>query len=87
MKYDLEFEVDPLFKNMTARFNETGARGLLLNNLPVDEHLDILLESKKEEDKQNNKNEKEIKDPVTFEYSKLNKQTIKMIESKYIYKH
>jgi predicted RNA-binding protein len=46
VKFDMEFDVDPLFRNMTARFNETGARGLLLNNLPIDEHLDILLESK-----------------------------------------
>jgi condensin complex subunit 2 len=38
--------VDPLFKNMTAKFNETGARGLILNNLPIDFNLDILLESK-----------------------------------------
>ena len=42
----MEFDVDPLFKNMTARFNETGARGLLLNNLPLDSNLDLLLESK-----------------------------------------
>ncbi len=42
----MEFDVDPLFKNMTARFNETGARGLLLNNLPIDSNLDLLLESK-----------------------------------------
>jgi len=42
----MEFDVDPLFKNMTARFNETGARGLLLNNLPIDSNLDMLLESK-----------------------------------------
>ncbi len=48
MKFDMEFDVDPLFTNMTAKFNETGARGLLLNNLPIDEHLDILLESKEE---------------------------------------
>lgn len=45
-KYDLEFEVDPLFKAMTAKFSESGAKGLLLNNLPMDENLDILLESK-----------------------------------------
>lgn len=45
-KYDLEFEIDPLFKSMTAKFNEGGARGLLLNKFPLDENLDILLESK-----------------------------------------
>ena len=46
VKYDLEFEVDPLFKSMTAKFNDSGARGLLLNNLPLDSNLDVLLESK-----------------------------------------
>jgi condensin complex subunit 2 len=45
-KYDLEFDVDPLFKSMTARFSEAGARGLLLNNLPLDQSLDVLLECK-----------------------------------------
>ncbi len=51
IKYDLEFDVDPLFKNMTARFNETGARGLILNNIPIDLNLDLLLESKEKEEK------------------------------------
>lgn len=48
-KYDLEFDVDPLFKSMTARFSEAGARGLLLNNLPLDKSLDVLLECKQTE--------------------------------------
>lgn len=34
---------------MTARFNEGGAKGLLLNNLLLDSNLDILLESKEKE--------------------------------------
>lgn len=46
IKYDLEFEVDPLFKLMTVKFGDQGARGLILKNLPLDEKLDILLESK-----------------------------------------
>lgn len=45
IKYDLEFDVDPLFKNMTARFNQSGARGLLLKSLPIDINMNILLES------------------------------------------
>jgi hypothetical protein len=36
---------------MTARFNETGARGLLLNNLPIDTDLDLLLEFKENKEK------------------------------------
>lgn len=55
VKYDLEFEVDPLFKSMTAKFNEGNAKGLLLNNLPLDTNLDVLLESKNPNDDSNNK--------------------------------
>ncbi|KAK9481116.1 condensin complex subunit 2/barren [Lipomyces japonicus] len=35
-KLDLEFTVDPLFKKASADFDEGGAKGLLLNNLSVD---------------------------------------------------
>jgi hypothetical protein len=45
VKYDLEFDVDPLFKTMTAKFSETGARGLILESLPLDSNLDVLLEA------------------------------------------
>lgn len=34
-KYDLEFELDPLFQRTSAKFDEGGAKGLLLNNLNV----------------------------------------------------
>ena len=34
-KYDLEFDVDPLFQKTSAKFDEGGAKGLLLNNLYV----------------------------------------------------
>ncbi len=44
VKYDLEFDVDPLFKTMTAKFSETGAKGLILESLPLDSNLDVLLE-------------------------------------------
>lgn len=33
--YDLEFSIDPLFKNMTSKFNETGASNMLFKILPV----------------------------------------------------
>jgi hypothetical protein len=45
----LEFEVDPLFKLMTSKFNDLGAKGFLLNTLPLDNNIDILLESKHEQ--------------------------------------
>ena len=32
-KFDLEFEVDPMFQMMSAAFDEGGASGLLLNRL------------------------------------------------------
>jgi condensin complex subunit 2 len=35
VKYDLEFDVDPLFQKTSAKFDESGAKGLLLNNLSV----------------------------------------------------
>lgn len=68
MKYDLEFEVDPLFKSMTAKFNDNGARGLLLNNLPLDSNMDILFESKAtmaENSLFNRKNQKEYSTDLT----------------------
>lgn len=34
-KYDLEFEMDPLFKITSAKFDAGGIQGLLLNHLEV----------------------------------------------------
>ena len=34
-RYDLEYEIDPLFQQTSAKFDEAGAKGLLLNNLSV----------------------------------------------------
>lgn len=34
-KYDLEFDLDPLFQKTSAKFDEGGAKGLLLNNINV----------------------------------------------------
>ena len=34
-KYDLEFDLDPLFQKTSAKFDEGGAKGLLLNNVAV----------------------------------------------------
>ena len=48
-KYDIDLEVDPLFSVMTSKFNESSARGLLLNTIPLDKNLNYILESKKEE--------------------------------------
>ena len=60
-KYDIDSEVDPLFSVMTSKFNESTARGLLLNTIPLDENINYILESKKDEDKpqfDSNRNDK-----------------------------
>lgn len=44
-KFDLEFDVDPLFHKMSKTFDEGGARGMLLNNLSVHDGCDIAFDS------------------------------------------
>ncbi|XP_071947750.1 condensin complex subunit 2-like isoform X2 [Antedon mediterranea] len=45
-KFDLEFEVDPLFQKTAAAFDEGGTFSLLLNHLPVrDDTCEMLLDS------------------------------------------
>ncbi|CAG5135638.1 unnamed protein product [Candidula unifasciata] len=45
-KFDLEFEVDPMFQMMSAAFDEGGARGLLLNRLRCfDDRQQLVLDS------------------------------------------
>ena len=34
-KYDVEFDLDPLFHKTSAKFDEGGSKGLLLNNIAV----------------------------------------------------
>ena len=46
-KYDIDTEVDPLFSVMTSKFNESTAKGLLLNTIPLDDKINYILESKK----------------------------------------
>lgn len=44
--YDLEFEVDPLFKKMSAAFDEGGAAGLLINQLRLDsDHCQLMMDA------------------------------------------
>ncbi len=73
-KYDLEFDVDPLFKSMTAKFSDAGARGLLLNNLPLDKSLDVLLECKPQD--------QEEKQKLNSEMSELSTEIMSVLESK-----
>ncbi|EDQ86567.1 uncharacterized protein MONBRDRAFT_28164 [Monosiga brevicollis MX1] len=44
-KFDLAFDVDPLFKHMSAAFDEGGARGLLLNHLNTRDDGALLFDS------------------------------------------
>ncbi len=37
--YELEFEVDPLFGKNSIKFDEMGVRGLLINNIQIDQNL------------------------------------------------
>ena len=49
-KFDLEFSVDPLFKKASADFDEGGARGLLLNNLAIDNDGRLSFDSSEDSD-------------------------------------
>eukprot|EP00051_Salpingoeca_urceolata_P005019 m.69652 g.69652 ORF g.69652 m.69652 type:complete len:697 (-) comp14006_c0_seq1:222-2312(-) len=44
-KFDLEFDVDPLFRQTSAAFDEGGARGLLLNHLSVQHEGGLVFDS------------------------------------------
>ena len=45
-KLELDFSIDPLFKKITADFDEGGAKGLLLNRLNLDESGRIIFDAK-----------------------------------------
>eukprot|EP00965_Chrysotila_dentata_P255220 6212145-Pleurochrysis_carterae.AAC.4 len=44
-KLELAFEIDPLFHRTSAKFDEGGAKGLLLHNLPVRNGCELVLDS------------------------------------------
>lgn len=50
-----------MFMNMTAKFNDSGAKALLLQNLPLDSVLDIHLEIKSNEKNINRNKQKDDK--------------------------
>lgn len=88
VKYDLEFDVDPLFKTMTAKFSETGARGLILESLPLDSNLDVLLEADQKLFSLENEKEKQKKKLNDSAIKKNNKESeteiFEILESKII---
>ncbi|KAL4482458.1 hypothetical protein ABPG72_001434 [Tetrahymena utriculariae] len=48
-KYDLEFDIDPLFQKTSAKFDDSGAKGLLMNAIGIDSDVSILLDSSKQQ--------------------------------------
>lgn len=44
-RFDIEAEIDPLFRQRTARFDESGAKNLLINIANIDKGLNIELDS------------------------------------------
>jgi condensin complex subunit 2 len=40
-KFDIEAEIDPLFRQRTARFDESGAKNLLINITLVDKGINV----------------------------------------------
>eukprot|EP00828_Plagiopyla_frontata_P020101 TRINITY_DN2568_c0_g1_i12.p1 TRINITY_DN2568_c0_g1~~TRINITY_DN2568_c0_g1_i12.p1 ORF type:complete len:331 (-),score=108.66 TRINITY_DN2568_c0_g1_i12:151-1143(-) len=49
-KYDLEFEIDPLFQKNSAKFDEQGAKSLLLNSIKITPDLAILFDYQEQEE-------------------------------------
>lgn len=48
-RFDIESEIDPLFRQRTARFDESGAKNLLINITPIDKGLNVQLDSELDE--------------------------------------
>jgi hypothetical protein len=66
---------------MTAKFNDSGARGLLLNTLNLNTNLDIVLESKSRNESNSNYLNKQNED---LDHNKLNEEMLELISSKKI---
>lgn len=44
-RFDIEAEIDPLYRQRTARFDESGAKNLLINSAKIDRGLNVQLDS------------------------------------------
>ncbi|EAS02428.3 condensin complex subunit 2 (macronuclear) [Tetrahymena thermophila SB210] len=44
-KYDIQFEVDPLFCKTSEKFDDSSSKGILLNNIKIDSNLKLLIDS------------------------------------------
>lgn len=47
-KYDLEFDIDPLFTKTSAKFDDHGTKGLLMNTIKIDSDVSAMLDSSKQ---------------------------------------
>jgi condensin complex subunit 2 len=78
-KYDIDSDIDPLFSLMTSKFNDSTAKGLLLNTIPLDEKINYILESKKVDDKphkakSDSKNKQKPKEETDIDTQKKRKR-------------
>lgn len=44
-RFDMEAEIDPLYRSRAARFDESGAKNLLINSAKIDRGLNVQLDS------------------------------------------
>ena len=44
-RFDIEAEIDPFFRQMTAKFDASGAKNLLINMTQIDKCLNVQLDS------------------------------------------
>ncbi|KAL4479235.1 hypothetical protein ABPG72_011447 [Tetrahymena utriculariae] len=44
-KYDIQFEVDPLFCKTSEKFDDSSSKGILLNNIKINSNLKLLIDS------------------------------------------
>lgn len=89
-KYDLEFDIDPLFSKTSAKFDESASKALLLNNLIVNKQLkmefsstfDISPENRTENLGKQRVSYQSLRDlSLVFPFSSKDHQKMKLCES------
>ena len=73
-KYDIDTEVDPLFSVMTSKFNESTAKGLLLNTIPLDDNINYILESKKSDENPESESNNIVQDNKIIEEKNIDEK-------------
>ena len=82
-EYDLEFQIDPLFKQTTNMFSQINARGLLQFCLDINDKLDLVLEGSTSDFKENQvkQDEQKKEEAVIDKTNQKEKPDFLMIES------